>query len=292
MKFIHTLWQDIKKTLLNYSFLVCIIITAALCFTATVYTDMNTGRSYMVIDAIREYDTADYLKNDSFGFVNVFGCAMSGYLAMFLPILAAFPFIPNFCSERNSGLIRLTIFRTGKYRYYFSKFISALVGGGLAVMLGYLIFGLITVCIFPMPSEFPVDPFMVEAGFEPMDSLAVLRNCTNGLLGSFIYGAVSTVPAFFFASFIKNRYVITCLPFMLTYIFSTALTKYGQNLLASDAPDSWDKAIKAFSLTPSSLVGIIGSEYRNLQLICYGGFTLFSLTAYIVIMNMRTDKGE
>lgn len=292
MKFVYTLWQDIQKTLLNYSFVICILITAALCFTATVYTDMDTGRSYMVIDAIREMDTADYLENQSYGFVNVFGCAMGGYLAMFLPILAAFPFIPNFCSERNSGLIRQTIFRTGKYRYYFSKFLSAIIGGGLAVMLGYLVYGVITACIFPMPSEYPPDPFLVESGAQTMSNLDVLKSCIDSLLGSFIYGAVSTVPAFFFASFIRNRYVITCLPFMLTYIFTTALTKYGQNLLATNTQESWDKAIKAFSLTPSSLVGIIRSEQRNLQIICYGGFTLVSLVAYIVIMNMRTDKGE
>lgn len=290
LKFIYTLYQDIKKTLLNYSFVVCIVITTLLCFTASVYTDLETGRNYMVLDVIKDISYEQRLENSAFGFKNIFSCAMSGYLAMFLPIIAAFPFIPNFCSERNSGLIRLTISRTGKYRYYMSKFISALIGGGLAVMLGYLIFGAISLCIFPLPEEYPVDPILMEAGLASTpDNLKSILDCSKELVGSFIYGAVSTVPAFFFASFIRNRYVITCLPFMLTYFFTTALTKHAQNLLAAN---EWDEAIKYYSLIPSSLVQIFGSTHKTLLVSFYGVFTLVALVGFVVIMNLRTDKGE
>lgn len=293
MKFLSTLWQDIKKTVGNYSFVVCAIITVALCFTAQVYTNWETGKSYMVIDIIKEFSYEQMLENSSFSFTTVFALSTGGYLAMFLPIISAFPFIPNFCSERNSGLVRLTIFRTGKYRYYFSKFISAIIGGGLAVTLGYLVYAVIISFIFPMPMEYTPDPALVEAGIEKIATVkTVLVSVAKQLVGSFVFGAVSTVPAFFFASFIRNRYVITCLPFMITYMFTTAITKLSMNLWAENTTEAWDKANKIYSLQPSSLTSIVYSDQRKLMIAFYGGFTVISLVAFIVIMNLRVDKGE
>ena len=108
---------------------------------------------------------------------------------MFIPILAAFPFIPVFCDERSGGNGRFVISREGKISYIISKYFAAIISGGFGVLLGYVLFLLIAFFGFSKGDEAWVVPAIKQMG------------------GMFIYGGVMSLPALAIAGFVRNNYV-------------------------------------------------------------------------------------
>lgn len=282
MKIFYALSQELKKTIFNVGFILCILITVILFFTTILYVESSTGKIYSVIEGIIQLDKKIFLSDPSFAAINVFSNAISGYFLMFIPIIAAFPFIPNYCSERNSGLIRFTIYRVGKMKYYISKFLSALLGGGFAVFLGYAIFGLIIYFIFPSHSSY----ISLIGERKTNIHLMVLKS----LLGVFLYGSVSAVPAFLMTSFVRNRYIITCVPFMIIYLYNTSLTK-----ISYDAMLEKKNTITDFvhTLRPETISSL--AYYNNMvrnSLLINIAFVCFCFCVFAIIMNRRWDFGE
>ena len=108
------------------------LLTCLLCFTAGAYYDPSNDKSFSVFEAVSSLDRRFIEAHSEFAALRLFQNGLSGYISMFLPIIVAFPFMVSFCAERNNGLMRFTITRAGKLRYYLSKFTASLLGGGLA----------------------------------------------------------------------------------------------------------------------------------------------------------------
>ena len=103
---------DLNKSMLNIGYVGAVLLTTLLCFTAKAYTDPNTAKIYTVFECIAKLDKQLFADDYSFSSYLIFAKGMSGYMAMFLPIIAAFPFMTAFCAERNGGSMRFTITRT------------------------------------------------------------------------------------------------------------------------------------------------------------------------------------
>ena len=210
---------------------------------------------------------------------------------MFIPIIVAFPFMGTFCAKRNNGLMRFTITRSGKGRYYLSKFFTAFLSGGFAVMLGMAMFGVIVVFAFPSLGSYDLPADQLE--WIIPDGIAA--EAVKNLLAAFIYGAFSTLPAFFLSSFCKNPYIITCLPFMLIYVWDTALNKLMSKGFENGDYEIYDKLSPCMPDSPRQLVYIDFSAmtaYQRNMLIFNGTYLLVLLIGFIIIMNLRTDKGS
>lgn len=135
MRMIGSLKSDFCKTVKSAGFLAAVIVTFLLCFTENVYVDRTTARSYSVFESLFELDRQIMYRDDGFCSLMIFKNSLTGYSAMFLPILASFPFAVSQSAGRNSGNIRFSIFRAKRMRYYFSKFICCVISGGRGVML-------------------------------------------------------------------------------------------------------------------------------------------------------------
>lgn len=284
---LRSLKCDLEKSIINGGFLGAFVITTILCFTTIVYTDPGSSKTYSVFQAISTLDKKtmmdDYFLSSAF----VFGQALTGYITMFIPIISVFPFMITFCAERNSGLMRFTITRTGKTKYCFSKFFSCVISGGLSVLLGVVLFGIISFGFFPSISAYDLQPEDLESIFPNGEFIYILKI----IISAFVYGAVSSLPAFFLSSFCKNPYVITCIPFMFIYIWNTAVTKITSSMWASNKFDLADK-ISAFA--PDSIVSAINGGFdgtNKTAIIFYMIYTVVFLVGYILIMDCRKDKG-
>lgn len=286
MKTIYTITQDMKKTVFSFGFWACVVLTFLLCFTSAVYTDWTTGKQYSAFEAAFTLDM-DFMKRHSdFFWYNIFSGCIGQYLSMLLPIITAFPFIPNFCSERNSGLIRYTISRTGKLRYCFSKFFTALLCGGIAVLLGTLLFGGFCYLRFLKADDFKELIAIGEVLPEQFEIslLSVRRNC----LGTFLFGMVSAVPAFLLSAFIKNRYIITCIPFMAMYMYSTFIHK-----LYADKEYDWEFYTRNFHLFHDSLLNYWNAgDYLYRLVIFNASAVVLSFVVFCIVMYKKTDVGQ
>ena len=291
MKFINALRQDLNKTLINLGFVAAALMTCVLGFTASAYTDQMNDKSYSIFEAYFTFDSKFISENSEFASVLLFRNGLSGYVAMFIPIIVAFPFMVSFCAERNNGLMRFTISRTGKLRYYLSKFFASFISGGLAVLIGMVLFGLIVWILFPSYKSYDLDPEMTEMLLPD----GMLSTVSRHLLSAFLYGAFSTLPAFFISSFCKHPYIITCLPFMLTYVWTTGINK-----ITAKAMENMDFEIfdKVDPFRPDSVKRLAYLHFDNIQplmrnTLIFNLVYLFVLLAgFIIIMNLRTDKGN
>ena len=295
MKFLHTLKQDLNKTVINLGFVGASLMTCILAFTGFAYRDDSNDKSYSIFEALFSFDREFIESRHEFAWTTLFGSGLSGYISMFIPIIVAFPFMVSFCAERNNGLMRFTISRTGKLRYYLSKFCASFIGGGIAVLLGMILFGIILRITFPSAYSYGLDDEMLSWLIPDGELAAVCRI----LLSSFIYGAFSTLPAFFLSYFCKNPYIITCLPFMLVYVWQTAISKL-QVKLFENTGEGFDQKyldrLTAFSPdSPRYIASVDFSElsYMHKNVLIFNGVYLAALlTGFIVIMNLRTDKGN
>ncbi len=291
MKFLHTLKQDLNKTLINGGFAAAALMTCILCFTASAYRDNSNDKSYSVFEAFFSFDRKFIEGHDEFASIRLFGAGLSGYISMFIPIIVAFPFMVSFCAERNNGLMRFTITRSGRIRYYLSKFTASFLSGGLAVMIGLALYGIIISIAFPSLDSYGLSPDQLQWAAPDGVPAAVLKN----LLAAFIYGAFSTLPAFFLSSFCKNPYIITCLPFMLIYIWNTTINKLMSKAFESGDYEIYDKLSPFMPDSPRQIPYITFSEITSAQtkmLIFNGAYLLVLLAGFIVIMDLRTDKGN
>ena len=284
IKLLYGLKQELKKTIVSYGFLLCTVIIFGLLFTCHVYFDNFTGKTYSTMECIMKFSREQMRENAEFSSYQIVMRSSGGFFQMFIPIIASFPFIPNFCTERTSGLMRFTISRMGKYRYYIVKFISALLGGGFATSIGYLFYIVVIYWYFPGYSSYHI---VIE------NELTML---IKAVIRVFFFGVVSTLPAFLFASFIKNKYLVTCIPFTLLYLYNIWITKMENNATVN-WNETWIDLANILSPKTLSLFPYIvyqGSVSYNIMYsyLLHFGFLIVGFLFFVIIMNRRWDCGE
>ncbi len=280
---IKSLKCDFHKTLISAGFLAAILVTFLLCFTEDVYVDTSDMRKFSALEALFKFDRSFMESKSSFCSLSVFKSSLSGYSAMFLPILASFPFVFSQSAERNSGNIRFSIFRAKRLKYYFSKFLCGVMSGGICVLLGVALFGVFSFFTFPRLEFY--SPYELE--FLAPDG--IFAEIARKLLSAFIYGCVSTVPAFFLSSFCRNRYIILCVPFLTRFMRDTAIKK----IIVNTHDENIYQTVFPFQCyAPSQIPYLeVGSMlYSTIAVTAI--FAALMLCGYIIIMERRTDKGD
>lgn len=288
--------QELKKALFSRNFNICIIITFLLCFTSKA-TSESDSQYLSVINIILTKDADFVMSFFNLNTINVFQSGAGSWLRMFIPIVAALPVIPLFCDERSGGAIRNSIVRQGKLRYNLSKCFSAVISAGLAVMIGYALFGIVISFIFPPPSYYPRydSEFIINSFKEPsnfalhklFEKCGFVTVILAQLMQMFLYGAVSVIPAMVLSSIVKNKYIIMCVPFLIKYVYDElwvkiTLCNYQTNRVYDLYNVFNSNSILTFLFTPVYLIKIL---FVNLGLIV-AGIILFNF-----LMNRRRDLG-
>ena len=275
---------DFTRIIINRGFAVAIIVTAVLCFSVQVYSDQSNEKVYSLIEALFTLDRGFMTGKSDFSPPVIINKALSGYSSMALPVTASFPFVLSFTAERSSGNMLYTISRTSRRKYYFSKFITAITGGGLCTMLGVILFGISVYILFPNVNSTD----LITQTF----TNNVFAFLTKKLLSAFVYGMTSALPAFFLCSFCKNSYIILCVPFMLNFISETLLAKFQANAGASGNFNAYDLAALFYPNAASNLV------YRTIdktfwEIVAVNViWAVIVLAGFVIIMEKRSDRGR
>lgn len=264
-KILNCIDSDMKKSVFSYGFVLCIFVTFLLCFTSSVYTD-STGKEYSVLEVMADRNR---FGEAFFRSIDILHYSVSPYLTIFLPVLSSIPFVTVFCAERIGGNMRFTITRSGKYTYYISKFLSAVISGGAAVTLGFVLYSGVICCYFT-------------------NEATTFSELIKVYIGMGIYGMVSVLPAFFLSSFIKNKYMICCFPFIFMHFYYTTVSKV-QDIL--NAHEKWDVVMKMIFLYPSELKEILFNINTD-TIIYHTALTVAAFIGFTIIMNRRLDYGQ
>ncbi len=276
--------NDFSRSMANRGFAFAVVITAALCFTEQIFCDNVNGRVYSVFEAFFTFDRAFMERNFDFNPAIIIGKALSGYSAMALPVTAAFPFVFAFVSERNSGNMRFVISRTGRLKYYFSKYISSIFSGGFCTMLGVLLFALFAFILFPSGQN----PDTITE-FLPYGALLFI---VKKSLSALVYGAASVLPAFFLCSFCTNPYIILCVPFLLKFMLETLISEIQKNAISFGDIFIYEKIIPFDPTSLNHIFEMLADKTFFITIAVNVVFAAAIFAGYAVIMEKRADRGS
>ncbi len=295
---IRNIKMNFHKIITGYGFYICVLFTAILCFSANIYEDFGNGNKYSAIASLLNFDREFMLSDTSFCSFEVMRKGAGSWLSMFIPIISAFAFVPLVCDEYEAKSVRFEIFRSSKLCYHTSRFVTACLCGGLAVMLGFGLFTLTEYALFPNINEYEESlktmyeeglsyqyPSILQSGY----AIIVLEKLGD----MFLYGVVCVAPVIMMTSIIRNKYLVMCIPFFLKYAINQTCIKL-QSQAISDIENTDTKLLKISSIVNPDALSYL-SEYgddKKLVLI-YSGFIVFAALAfYLIICARRLDSGE
>ncbi len=284
MRMLKVLKCDFARILFSWEALAAVMATVVLCLSVQVYMDYSTSKAYSVFEALFLLEPAVRAEIPDLSAPMIIRMALTGYSSMALPVTASFPFVISFIAERTSRNMLYTITRTGRWKYYISKFVSAILGGGFCTALGVIIFGVFAFILFPNSTA----PEQIEWAFPNGIVIGIMKK----LLSSFIYGMTSVLPAFFLCAFCKNPYIILCFPFMLKFISEAVLGKIQTNAWLSENEKTVDFIALLFPNAASQLADMQIDDRFLATLIVTIIFAAICFAGFAVIMEKRTDRGH
>lgn len=271
---------EVKRIAEEKIFLACVAMVFVLCLLAEVYRDPFTGRGYSAIASLIELDQ-DLLQGEiSFYAGEVAKKGVTGWLAFFAPILAAFPAVALHCDEEQFRMTRFKVVRSSKLKSQLVYCISSFVSGALVMLVGYLLFLLFASSFFRMPSSLSEEELEFYALFTntPKDSCAgigfafgFLRNIARISL----WGGLQVMPALALTGISKNKYVVLCIPFFLKYAVQQICMK--KQYIHPDA-----------LLFPYEY----GENEIRVMVFWFLGVSIACIMAYCTLWRRRIDCGE
>lgn len=303
MRLIRYIGVNLRRTLGSNTFWYCVLASFALCFTAVIVKDPKNQDDLMILQLLfrREMIMTDFKLNAW----NVFCSAGCGtWFAMFTPILSAFPFVPTIINNRITQSARFTISRIGKRRYQVGNICTTFLCGGLGVALGYALFGIVVWLLFPSInaySEQEVAIFLESLTWEKpawyADAFAkqqYLLPIIVQLGQMFLYSGCNSLLALLFSAFVKNPYIVLCMPFFIFYGWSQINMRLSLKAYADF--ENINQSLSKFTTmtNPVALASLINysNDYQALVLGIDLGFALLLCVAYYLIANRRVDCGE
>lgn len=204
----------IKRTVLNKKYWLSSLAALVLLLCCTLYINPENGQKYLFISAFYNKDIIERIHLGAIDLKSIFLGYDSGYLWMFASIIVNFPCLINQKTER------FLIFRTGKNRYIFGKYFSNLILSGFMMTISYFIF-LIICMILVKENLFDIYAF-------------------KKLVSVFLWGMYMAIPGLILSEYIRNKYLILCIPFVINYFMCTFITKIVKyDIHKFFAPDSF-----------------------------------------------------
>lgn len=248
------LFYCLKKLLRSPAFWASVVGMAAVCLFSEIYFNARTSTSETVIGMYTKYAREAFLEDTSLCSYAVFSHGFGTWAAMFAPVIAALSPIAIAADERKSGMWRFSLHRAGRARFCGGGCAFVLISGGLAITLGYALFGAMAAIMFPPISAYSPEEAEMYFEFAFWEGSAMsaffkaggLPLCVIAQLAeAFLFGAVSAAAAMLLSSFCENKYIVICTPFFLKYSLSQIVSVL--LMTAVSDPDSYNEKLHKFA---------------------------------------------
>ncbi len=305
------IFTQLKKLLYSPLFYCSVLGVALLCMFSSIHNNLDqTGKGDVILYCLTNYSRQKMLTDISFSSFNVFCEGGNGYwMHLFIPVLVTIAAVNIYCDEGKSRERRFAIFRTGRWKYYAGNILFFLIAGAIVAGLGYLLFGLFTNVCFPHRSAYLAEELQEYTQLKmSYDSFLGRMYAEHGmkfvyflkLLSFCMYGMVSAVPALVLAAFVKNKYLITCIPFFIGDVLRQISRIIGLQRVGIDVTD--EKSARQIEhltelsqiISPDSIADVFALNGTML-------FKIFIVNASVIvagiilafyIMGLGVDKGE
>lgn len=298
MKTLRYCKVSLQKAFTSPGFYLCVLFTLILCFTAEGYIDYAENRTYSVFGAWLAFPRSEMLTNTGMSAYQMLSKATGGWLATFLPIVAAFPFLPLLCDESTSKNVRYSVHRGTKASFVAGRFLTAMISGGLAVLRGFALFAAAVYLMFPNVGAYAPElretaEWWIAGTYSLFPKFGYPYLMVMDFVEMFLYGAFFAVPALLVSAFLKNKYFVLCIPFFFKYLVNYIYT--GAKIKAYESYDMVDEGIfEMLSVTDPDALGNLFSYGETLwkNLLLHAVLLLFAYLLYQIAMNRRVEFGE
>ena len=288
---------NLKKTLSSYGFFASTFLTIILLFTSSLYYDYSINRDFSIIQVFLKFNRTDMLNDTRLCSYNVLQECVSGWLKMFIPMIASFPFVSLQCTERAAGTVRFSGIRLPKQSYQTGTFLSAMISGGFVLISGFAVFSICSELMFPNITEY--DTALREEYELYFSDTYTLFNMLGypylimlRFFEMFLYGAVSAVPACFMTCLLKNKYLVISIPFFLKYMLLQNISRL-QTAAYADLEHIDERFLSFLNIINPDAVSKLSSYgidiWKNIMF--YAILLIIAYVVYCVIMNRRWDYG-
>lgn len=200
------------RTVKSWLFVVCVVFMAVMNFTSVCYVN-EYGRQYSVIEILFMENYKEVALMNGVSWDSLWRQPLGTYVAMFAPVVSIFPFLNRFWNEKMCGYILFVESRVGRKKYLIFQIVDAWISSGLVVMLGTLVFDVSLV-------------FFFYGSDSVLQSYGLIVSCVEKGALLFLYGAVIGTPSLLLSACLKNRYVISCIPFALIYLYDLVVGRW------------------------------------------------------------------
>lgn len=276
MRFFRLLKTDLYRAVFQFRFLMAVLVLACLCFTSEGYYTQDTSISVLELAL---FYTRDELANQMMisGY-HLFRSGLGTYVVTFLPILAAIPAIPNFCRERSNGYLRFLVPRCNVSQRCLSMQLSTMLTGGLVTLLGYGLYGVLCLILFPRVTQ---DQLQWIAG-------PVWCSVVGYLIGAAVMGMAATILAVLLLSVSKNPYFVLCTAFACFYAYNVVLNQLVE-IFFSNGQEALD--LFTVRLYLSQIIYVFAGSSPPWILAMWGGVAVLVFCLLRLTFGRRLDKG-
>ncbi len=298
MRTLRYCWVNLRKVFTSPGFYLCILFTLILCFTAEAYTDYTENKVYSVFGLWLSFSEEEMLTHVDMSAYEMIRKATGGWLATFLPIVAAFPLLLILCDESTSKNLRYSVHRETKASFLVGRFLTAMVSGGLAALCGFALFTGAVYLMFPSIGAYAPEvresaEWWIEGTYPLFPKLGYPYLVALDAMEMFLYGAFYAVPALLVSAFLKNKYFVLCIPFFLKYLVDYVYA--GTEIKAYESFGTVDERVfTVLKLTDPDALESLFSYRETLWwiLLLHVGLLLLAFLFYRITMNRRVDFGE
>lgn len=291
--------EDVQKVLGSSTFWLAVIATALIFITGTIgiYED---DEKFNIIELVTSHSRSEISSTVECDVISTIYNGSSSYIWMFSPVLAGMPLIPLLCAERRNRAMRYELFRVSKFKFAVGKLFSAMISGGMVFTFAYLAFSLVIFIGLPQKGNLQdiVDnSLLIEIGYagywKVVEKLGLPFFLITKFMMVFLYGALSSLVAYVISSFVTNKYIVLCTPFIVNYMVTMAVDKYSNTPMSYEHPYNPLNLIVG-SLTPASGLRLCDLPLKNaVYFICvWLVITALCTGVYVLIENRRCDCGQ
>lgn len=295
----HIVKEDLKKMLTSTTFWCAIMAFVVISLMGSVARDME-NQNHNIFDLLLNYSKSEIMNEMTVSAKSIIYTGSSSYLWMFAPVIAGMPIIPLLCAERKNKAMRYELYRVGKTRFMFGKLFSSMLSGGMVFMFGYAIFMIAVYILMPIKGmsgntvpEYMDSLVYVHPGFTELYSrYGFILIVAAKLVLFFIYGAVSSAFAYMLSSFIMNKYIVLCVPYIFNYILCMFADRQMMRTGFGELSRTCQRII--IEVKCSNLEGIFLHEWAFIKIFCiiHGSLITLCVIVYAIVMNRRCDCGQ
>lgn len=265
---LNAMIQNIVRMLQSKEFIVAILAAYILLASANVYVSMDTGKSYSIFSLILDSKRNEIIEVGGLNAQSIIMDTNDGYIWMFAPIVATIPFVGIICAGYFNTNLRFELYRIGKNEHVVSRIVSCMLVGGMVMAFSQVLYGGTVLLVINQQWTWRY----------------ILQ-----FLSSFLYGMISTIPVLILVAFIKNKYLVLSMPFMMNYIFTMLFSSVIGHLTLSKHTQ-W---LISQMFIPAEIQKIYLFERLNIAIIVSSYLVLFVLIGiwHKFILSRRCDCG-